>query len=367
MKINSFEAENYRNMERVRIDFSPGVNLLYGKNAQGKTNLIEGIYTFARGKSFRGATDADQVRFGEKGFSLSLSFEEREYGESRLTYRFYEGERKRLRGTAPITLSEMMGRFRAVLFYPEHLDLVKGGPAERRLFLNIAISQLDKGYIRALSRYEKLREHRNAVLKEALKFGYVDRDLLDSYSEGMAEECATVAAARMKYVERLAGYAREAQATLSGERERLSLSFVSDAREAADKQDIKEKYVSLYRSDISREIAAGCTLFGVHRDDLSIYINDKEAKTFASQGQQRTAVLSLKMAEGEVCRERTGEYPVFLLDDVLSELDEGRRAVLLGGDGEKQIILTSCEGGERLGLAANEIYVEGGCYDPAHR
>ncbi|MBQ8174411.1 MAG: DNA replication/repair protein RecF [Clostridia bacterium] len=367
MKISSFEAENYRNMEKVRLDFSPGVNLLYGKNAQGKTNLIEGIYTFARGKSFRGATDADQVRFGERGFSLSLTFEEKEYGEQRLTYRYYDGERKRLRGAAPISLSEMMGKFRAVLFYPEHLDLVKGGPAERRLFLNIAISQLDKGYLRALSRYEKLREHRNAVLKEAAKFGYIDRDLLASYSEGMAEACATVAVARREYIDRLSGYAKDAQASLSGERERLSLRFSSDAGEITDKESVREKYIELYNTDISREMATGCSLFGVHRDDLEIFINDKEAKTFASQGQQRTAVLSLKMAEGEVCRERTGEYPVFLFDDVLSELDEGRRAVLLGGDGEKQIILTSCEGGERLGLAANEIYVEGGCYDPAHR
>ena len=143
MKITSFRAENYRNIKQVSLDFTPGVNLLYGQNAQGKTNLIEGIYTFARGKSFRGATDADQVRFGERGFSISLSFEESGGEKSELTYRYFDGERKRLRGVAPITLSEMMGRFRAVLFYPEHLDLVKGGPAERRLFLNIAISQFD--------------------------------------------------------------------------------------------------------------------------------------------------------------------------------------------------------------------------------
>ena len=367
MKITTFEAENYRNMEKVKLEFSPGVNLLYGQNAQGKTNLIEGIYTFARGKSFRGASDADQVRFGERGFSLSLSFSEKEYGESKLTYRFFDGERKRFRGVAPITLSEMIGHFRAVLFYPEHLDLVKGGPAERRLFLNIAISQLDKGYTRALSRYEKFREQRNAVLKDCARCGYLDRDLLDSYSEAMAEECATVTLARQQYVARLAFHAAEAQKHISGGREELSLAFAGDAGEAKNKEDIKNAYRALYTQDTAREVAAGCSLYGAHRDDLLLYINGKEAKTFASQGQQRTAVLSLKIGEGEVCRDKTGEYPVFLFDDVLSELDSGRRAVLLGGDGEKQIILTSCEGKERLGLAANEIYVEGGSYDPAHR
>ncbi len=367
MKITSFHAENYRNMEKVSLSFSPGVNLLYGQNAQGKTNLIEAIYTFARGKSFRGASDADQVRFGERGFSISLSFEEKEYGETSLTYRYFDGERKRLRGSAPITLSEMMGKFRAVLFYPEHLDLVKGGPGERRLFLNIAISQLDKGYIRALSRYEKLRENRNAVLKDGARFGFFDENLLASYSEAMAEECATVTLARRAYVRELAIYASATQKKLSGDKEELSLAYRSDAGECEEREEIKAAYLSLYHAEIGREVAAGCTLFGIHRDDLLLYINGKEARTFASQGQQRTAVLSLKMGEGEVCRERTGEYPVFLLDDVLSELDSGRRAVLLSGDGEKQIILTSCEGKERLGLSANEIYVEDGSYDPAHR
>ena len=360
MHIKSFSAQNFRNVENATLSFTPGVNLLFGKNAQGKTNLIEGIYTFARGKSFRGASDADVVRFGERGFSLSLTYGEEEYGESTLSYRYFEGERKRLRGGVPITLSEMMGIFRAVLFYPEHLNLVKGGPAERRLFLNIAISQLDRGYIRSLSRYEKLREHRNAVLKEAARSGYLDRELLSSYSEGMAEECATVAIARNQYIKQLAIYAQQVQEELSGGKEKMKIFFCTDHKALSDKEEAKKAYLSLYETDIGREVAAGCTLFGVHRDDFTILINEKEARTFASQGQQRSAVLSLKMAEGEVSRNRTGEYPVFLLDDVLSELDEGRRAVLLGGSGEKQIILTSCEGGERLGLAANEIYVEGG-------
>ncbi len=366
MILSGFWAENYRNIEKAELRFAPGVNLLWGENAQGKTNLLEGIYSFARGKSFRGASDADQVRFGTHGFSLSLSFADRER-ERTLSYKYINGERRRYLGAAPVTLSEMMGRFRAVLFYPEHMNLVKGGPTERRLFFNIAISQLDKLYLRALQRYEKLLSNRNAVLKGAQKTGYLDRDLLYAYSEGMAEECATVALSRAAYIARLEDYAKDILASLSGGREEMALTYKTEIEEIRDRETVRAAYLSCLLNNIDRECAAGCTLFGIHRDDIEINVNGKPARVFASQGQQRSVVLSLKMAEGEVSRAETGEYPVFLFDDVLSELDEGRRAWLLSGAGERQIIVTSCERGALGGIAANEIYVEGGAYDPAHR
>lgn len=365
MHLSSFEAENYRNIGHARLEFSPGVNLLFGENAQGKTNLIEGIYTFARGKSFRGASDADQVAFGQAGFSLSLGYRT-EDRENLLTYRFYNGERRRYVNEAPVPLSEMIGRFRAVLFYPDHLGLVKGGPSERRLFLNIAISQIDKLYLKALSRYEKLLGNRNAVLKAAGKTGYLDRDLLASYSEGMAAECATVALARQAYIEKAERFAAPLLRELSGGREEMRLFYRADS-EKKEGQEIKNEYIEKYSTSLDREIAAGCSLFGIHRDDMEIEVNGKPARVFCSQGQQRSVVLSLKMAEGEVSHAETGEYPVFLFDDVLSELDEGRRSFLLAGAGRRQIIITSCERGALGGIAANEIYVEGGCYDPAHR
>ena len=365
MLLTSFEAENYRNVSYTKLSFSPGVNLLFGENAQGKTNLIEGIYTFARGKSFRGASDADQVAFGQAGFSLSLGYKT-EDRDNLLTYRYYNGERRRYVNGAPAPLSEMIGRFRAVLFYPDHLDLVKGGPTERRLFLNIAISQIDKIYLKSLTRYEKLLKNRNAVLKEAGKNGYLDRDLLASYSEGMAEECATVALARQAYIEKAEGYASPLLRELSGAREQMRLFYRADS-EKRDRESIKNEYIEKYSTSLDREIAAGCSLFGIHRDDMEIEVNNKPARVFCSQGQQRSAVLCLKMAEGEVSYAETGEYPVFLFDDVLSELDEGRRSFLLSGAGQRQIVITSCERGALGGIAANEIYVEGGRYDPAHR
>ena len=365
MLLTSFEAEHYRNVAHARLSFSPGVNLLFGENAQGKTNLIEGIYTFARGKSFRGAADADQVAFGQTGFSLSLGYKT-EDRENLLTYRYADGERRRYVNGAPAALSEMIGRFRAVLFYPDHLDLVKGGPTERRLFLNIAISQIDKLYLKALTRYEKLLRNRNAVLKDAGKTGYLDRDLLASYSEGMAEECATVALARQAYIEKAETFAAPLLRELSGGREEMRLFYRADS-EKRERESIKNEYIEKYSTSLDREIAAGCSLFGIHRDDMEIEVNDKPTRVFCSQGQQRSAVLCLKMAEGEVSYAETGEYPVFLFDDVLSELDEGRRSFLLAGAGQRQIIITSCERNALGGIAANEIYVEGGRYDPAHR
>lgn len=373
MILTSFEAVNYRNIPSVSLRFEPGVNLLYGQNAQGKTNVLEGIYTFARGKSFRGATDEEQVRFGEKGFSVAIGFHADGRDQS-LSYRYYEGSRQRRKNGAPVrSRSEMIGHFRAVLFYPEHLQLVKGGPGERRLFLNIAISQLDPTYIHLLNRYQTILENRNSILKTAQKTGYLDRTQLDAWNESMADACAAVVIQRRDYIARLEKWAVPIMRDLSGGRENLSLSYACDAGDllTAAHDGEKEKLSAFYRdllsSSLQREAAAGCTLFGVHRDDLAIGINGTDARAFASQGQQRSAVLSLKLGEGEVAREEGGEYPVFLFDDVLSELDETRRAYVLSGVGEKQLIMTACDSGALSGHAANVISVEGGHYESAHR
>jgi DNA replication and repair protein RecF len=245
-----------------------------------------------------------------------------------------------------------------VLFYPDHLQLVKGGPGERRLFLNIAISQLDPLYLRALSKYEKLLQNRNSLLKMAQKGGYFDRDLILAYSEGMAAEAETIFAARQGYIEKLNGEAGALLRALSGEREQLALTYEADVPEGT-----KEAYMRRFSDTLDREVAAGCTLFGVQRDEMAIAINGREARTYASQGQARSVVLALKLGEGEAARQMSGEYPVFLFDDVLSELDEGRRAFILGDAGRRQVIMTSCERRGFEGIAANEICVKSGVYE----
>lgn len=392
MHIKNFEAFNYRNIEHASLSFEKGINLLYGENAQGKTNILEGIYTFARGKSFRGAGDVEQVRFGEKGFSLSLSFDDGER-DRKLAYRYYEGVRKRYKdGSLVRARAEMLGAFRAVLFYPDHLNLVKGGPAERRLFLNIAISQISPPYLQLVARYGTVLENRNSLLKYAQKSGYLDRDQLEVWNESMAECCAHIALLRHQYILQLEKYACPVVEALSHGREKLSLLYHCEAQGEGmpfykepeecpeypifpcyyrgDEEEWKRTcdcYRHLLSSSLEREMGAGCSLFGIHRDDMEIGLNGVAARTFASQGQQRSAVLALKLAEGEVSREACGAYPVYLLDDVLSELDEERRAFLLSNMGERQLILTACDRGALSGRDAHVIEVKGGEYVPAYR
>ena len=360
MNLLTLTAENYRNIRSARLEFVPGVNLLYGENAQGKTNALECIYLFARGKSYRGSGDEDLVRFGEKGFRIGISYCS-EKTEKTLEYRYYEGSRKRLKNGAPVKLSEMIGNFRAVLFCPEHLSLVKGAPQERRAFLNIAISQCRPIYLKLCDDYNKILENRNCLLKETQKGFRYDAEELDSWTERLSDVAAQIAAYRIRYIKRLSPHAAALLTDLSGGREKLTLSYESEAAGETE-EEICSSYRKLFSENRNREIAAGCSLFGAHRDDVGITVNGLSARAYASQGQQRSAVLALKLAEGEVCRDETGEYPVFLFDDVMSELDETRRGYVLRETGDRQVILTACESGGFDPRAVNMIGVRDGIF-----
>lgn len=342
MILKRLRAENYRNIVTADISFEKGVNLLFGENAQGKTNALECIYSFARGKSFRGTSDADLVRFGESGFQSEITFENKER-EQTLSYSFSGGERKRLRnGVSLSKQTDLIGHFRAVLFYPEHLQLIKGGPSERRAFLNVAISQCYPAYLKLYADYQRILENRNCLLKFAQKGMPCDATELESWTQMLASSSAAIQIYRRLYIEKLSLFSSPLLSDISGKKEALSLSYESDSH-GEDEASIARSYLSLFHQSQAKEIAAGCSLFGVHRDDLDVRINGISARSFASQGQQRSIVLALKLAEGEVSRSLTGEYPVFLFDDVLSELDEHRRAYVLSDPGERQFILTACE------------------------
>ncbi len=350
MKAEKIVLVNYRSIARAEISFSDGVNLIYGDNAKGKTNVLEAVYSFARGKSFRAGSERELVKFGESGYFTELTFSDKNRKQS-MSLGFADKKRqKKINGVVCEKLYDMIGRFCAVLFCPEHLGIVKGGPGERREFLNIAISQIDSLYIKKLSRYKLIVEQRNALLR---KMSMTEdkrrldgmRAQLDVYSTQMSECAAYICKKRDEYVRGMSPFAEFFLGEMSDEKERLSLEYECDIDEInrSDKDNLAEQYLEKLRLNVEREISSGATLYGIHRDDIKIVINGIDARNFASQGQQRSISLALKMAEGEMSAKYTGEYPVFLFDDVLSELDVKRRAYLLSKIKDRQIIITSCE------------------------
>ena len=363
MKIKSLYAKNFRNIEECNIEFSPGVNLLFGNNAEGKTNILEGIYVFSRGKSFRAREDSDMVRFSGDGFNIGIKYDTL-LGSESLEYSLFGKERQRKKNGYKINkITDFIGSLKAVLFYPDNMNLVKGGPEERRSFLNIAISQYNNLYIKYYQSYKKALENRNGILKFLQKGFAVDKEELFAWSRTLSEYASFIYLIREEYIEKLKIYSKKFSLDISSGKEEISLFYECDIENGLkDKNVIRENYERVFSENIEREILAGTTLFGPHRDDLKININGIDSRLFASQGQQRSIVLALKLSEGEIIKEVFGEYPVFLLDDVLSELDSERRKYLLDKKGDKQIIITSCQSEELREFADKTIEVSGGRY-----
>ncbi len=342
MQINRLFVKNFRNAEESELNFCQGTNVICGKNAAGKTNLLEAIFYFAAGKSFRNCHDKELIRFGSETAEVVLDFSTGTV-EKRLSAKITPtGKRSiRLGDSSPLRVSEYMGLFRAVIFTPDHLSLVKGAPLCRRRFLDIAICQSFPRYAGILSDYNRVLAQKNAGLKK----GLLSDDLLTVYNEKAASLAALITVNRKKYLSRLESVAREFVTELSDGRESLELVCQSQCGDAATKEEIQEKYFNIFESHRQQEKEKGLCLYGAHKDDFLMLINKKNARFFGSQGQQRSCVLSLKLAEGELSAALTGEYPVFLLDDILSELDNGRQEYVLSRLTGRQVIITGCEEG----------------------
>ena len=364
MILRRFYADNFRNIEKCNIEFSAGVNLLIGNNAQGKTNAVEGINIFSRGKSFRGSDEKDLIKFGSEGFRLGIEYENKD-GNASLEYAVFGKERQRKKNGYKINkISEMIGSFRSVIFFPDNLRIIKDGPEERRNFINAAISQCYPEYIKYYSDFKNALENRNCILKFTSKGFYVDENELNSWSLSLAEYSSFIYIFRRDYINRIKVYAKEIMKEISDGNEELEISYVSDIEDGENKkrEEIKEAYIELMKREEDREKNAGVSLFGPHRENIDIKINGVSARSYSSQGQIRSAVLSLKLAEGEVIRELFGEYPVFLFDDVLSELDEKRRKYIFEGVKDRQVIITACEEDKNEIKADKIINVSGGYY-----
>ena len=319
-----------------------------GENAQGKTNLLEAIFYPSVGRSFRGAHTPEMIRFGEQNARITLDFRDAKRDQS-ITVRIQKDKQRHIdkNGMKVEKLSDIVGAFRAVLFCPEHLSLIKDGPSERRSYMDMAICRLYPMYIHSLQNYNYILKQRNALIKSA----FINKEAFDStiefWSAQLAHEAAVISDMRLRFVRRVSGHIADCFSEMMGEREIPKLVYDGSSsapeEEYLDREKTEQRYFSLLMSSHDREISAGATLWGIHKDDLDIRLNGKSARNFGSQGQQRSLALAMKLAEGEITKEEFGDYPVFLFDDVLSELDASRREYLIHKIKGKQVILTGCD------------------------
>ena len=357
MYIKNLKLKNFRNYENESVDFSEGLNVLFGKNAQGKTNCAEAVFYLCTGTSPRSKRDKQLIRHGCDFAEISATAQGM-YGEVEITAKLSENSREiRINGNKITRNADILGNIYSVFFSPHELRLIQDGPDERRRFLNISISQLSKPYYVALSRYNKILEQRNNLLKNRdISLVY---DTLPVWDEQLCKYAAVIAYKRAEFVSMLAPIAESIHAELTDGSEKLVIS--PEKKYKGDEKQLSERLFSELSANYERDIRLGFTASGPHRDDLDITIDGTDAKTFASQGQTRTAALSIKLAEVEIFKRLSGEYPVLILDDVMSELDLPRRKKLASRTHGLQTILT-CTHAERVlyGKEVNKIRIEKG-------
>lgn len=331
MKVRRISFRDFRNLQTGEIFPSETVNVIYGENAQGKTNLLEAVWLFTGERSFRGAKDASLVAKDRENAEISLEFT----GEDRTQeakIHILGGRRTcELNGVAKKSCSALMGAFCAVIFSPEHLSLIQDGPAARRRFMDAALCQYRPAYAGLLGEYHRALGQRNALLKDIPRHAEL-LGTLDIWDEKLAKLGEAVARERGAYLEKLKGPAAGFYEGMCSGRETMDFRYAESAGNLA------EALKSARREDV----LTGHTSVGPHRDDIAVFISGMDARAYGSQGQKRSAVLSLKLAEARLLEEAYGEKPVILLDDVLSELDTGRREYLLNHLGSFQVFITCC-------------------------
>ena len=334
MWISNIKLNNFRNYEEEKINLRENINIFYGENAQGKTNIVESIFLCSMGKSFKTQNDKELVKFDKEKTLVEIDFEKKDRNGN-IKVEISNKKNIFLNGIKLKKLSDLLGNINVVLFTPEDIDILKGSPQKRRKFLNIMISQLRPNYIHILNLYIKTLEQRNNYLK-LIKLENKDENLLDIWDEKLDDYGYKIYEYRREFIEKIKRKIKEVHNNLTENKENIEIEYICDFR-------TKEEFLNNLKQRRKLDIIKGFTTKGIHRDDFMIYINEKDVSTYGSQGQNRSAILSLKLSELKVIYDEIGENPILLLDDFMSELDEKRKVNFLKNIKDIQVIITCTE------------------------
>lgn len=366
MRIKKLKVENFRNLENLDIEFSEGVNIIYGNNAQGKTNIIESIYIFSFGKSFRANKDIELLKFDKEYFLSNIKIVKKDR-ELEMDFGFDKISNKKMikvNGVIQKKISDIIGKLNVVVFKPEDIKIVTDSPSIRRKYIDYLISSISKSYLENITKYKKVMEERNNLLKEiklrlkgSKNLDETDSNFLDVYDKLLSKLNCEIYNERKRVIEKLNNYIYDIHLKLTENyinNEKLHIKYVSNVAE-----DIEKMYNNLSKSRLN-DINKGYTSLGIHRDDYIISINSLDVSIYGSQGQKKSSIISLKLSELKVIEEVIGEKPVLLLDDYMSELDEKRRLNFLDIIEDIQIIITTTHKISIDGKHNTYFYVDNG-------
>ena len=341
MRLKTLQLVNFRNYDNLHINFNEKVNLLIGRNGQGKTNIVESIYMLSFVKSFRTNKDKEIIKFEKENLYVGGSFNK--YNSDYLI-EIAIGKNKKGIKVNKIHIQkmyELLGNLNVVIFSPEDLRLVKDGPKERRSFIDKEISQIMPKYYNYLTNYNKILIQRNKLLKGK----FIDENLLDVYDESLVRYGSYIYILRRDFIKKIANISMEMHKRLTDNIEDLVINYKNQIN-VSDEDTIETVYNKFFEklcSSRQHDIETRTTRYGIHKDDLNIYINDLDVRLYGSQGQQRTASISMKLSEVELIKNEVGEYPILILDDVFSELDETRQRLLIENLSQVQMFITTAE------------------------
>ena len=351
MYIEKIKLQNFRNYEQLELSLNKDINIIYGNNAQGKTNILEAIFLSSFGKSFRTNKEKEMIRFNEQRCLVEI-FYQKKNRDGKVKIEISTKKQISLNGVKLKKLSELLGNINIVIFTPDDINILKDGPASRRRFLDMMIGQLRPNYVYNLNMYLKTIEQRNNYLRQ-IREENKPEEMLEIWDENLAEYGEKIYIYRNEFIKKLLNKINNIHKNITDAKEEIRIEYLSNC-------DNKENYLKLLKERRKLDIIKGYTTKGIHRDDFVIYINDKEVSTYGSQGQNRTAVLSLKLSELQVVYDEIGEYPILLLDDFMSELDEVRRKNFLNNIKNTQVILTGTDKIELSDVEYSSVNVKEG-------